>query len=171
MGILSRSICLSCTDKKKEKKFGDSGVGALFQGRLAIYHLRHCANHPQPNLNNSFNILTSIKQNKNNYCSKTKFWNSLFFYTFQTDWEHLFQAKHLEPLPKCVVASFNFHLYCHRAWGTECDTSRTIRRVSNSARVEGLGGEGVPIHTRSYTVLCAHFSLIILNICMNQGDR
>merc|ERR1711973_704357 len=110
MGILSRSICLSCTDKKKEKKFGDSGVGALFQGRLAIYHLRHCANHPQPNLNNYFNILTSIKQNKNNYCSKTKFWNSLFFYTFQTDWEHLFRAKHLEPLPKCVVASFNFHL-------------------------------------------------------------
>merc|ERR1711972_623501 len=115
---------------------------------------------------------------------------------FQTDREHLFRAKYLEPLPKCLVASFNFHLskgyygavvfpssslacgainqstiYTATGRGGWSVKRPAIRRVSNSARVEGLGGEGVPIHTRSYTVLCAHFSLIILNICMNQGDR
>lgn len=141
------------------------------------------------------NIQKKIK--KNNY-SKTKFWNSLFFYTFQTDWETPFLAAHswtlgrsvlprhpscgafwrLPLLSVCLVRQSinqpNYHLNVSR-WAGKEEGTDAAWRVFTRPRVEGPQfrmGKVFPItYTELYTVLCAHFSLIILNICMNQGDR
>ena len=106
----------------------------------------------------------------NTFKIKTKFWNSLFFYIsncigMPSSPPSSSQSSRTSWTRRPVVFAWSinqsaFTIYQGRRPG--------ILRVHGL--VEGRWREVSSISTRSYTVLCAHFSLIIEYLC-DRGDR